>query len=151
MLAWSTKEDSISSGNPFYFSFFAAVAWSLGHTFEVHAFEVQFNLSSTDRWLDRENQPDPWRHVEGLCFTRQVMLGQTTTLCRILLQQQLLGQFEDVTVPSTLWEELLNSVALGPAWRKAGVRSRHFAWSQREYQDGSGESKDSTVQAAKLC
>jgi hypothetical protein len=30
-------------------------------------------------------------------------------------QQELPGQFEDVTVPNTLWEELPNSVALGPS------------------------------------
>jgi hypothetical protein len=42
----------------------------------------------------------------------------------ILLQQQLSSQFEDVTVPRTLWEELSNSVALGPTRRKAGVQPR---------------------------
>jgi hypothetical protein len=41
-------------------------------------------------------------------------LGQEATLCIILLQQQLPSQFEDVTVPITLWEELSNSIALGP-------------------------------------
>jgi hypothetical protein len=41
-------------------------------------------------------------------------LGQEATICRILLQQQLSSQFEDVTIPSTVWEELQNSVALGP-------------------------------------
>jgi hypothetical protein len=35
--------------------------------------------------------------------------------------------------------------------KKAGVRSRHFASSRREYQDGSGEYEDIIVQAAKLC
>jgi hypothetical protein len=34
---------------------------------------------------------------------------------------------EDVTVPSTLWEELSNSVALGPTQCKASVWSRYFA------------------------
>jgi hypothetical protein len=40
-------------------------------------------------------------------------LGQKATVCRVLLQQQLSGQFEDVTVPGTLCEESPNSVALG--------------------------------------
>ena len=31
------------------------------------------------------------------------------------------------------------------------VWARHFAWSWREHQDGSGESKDSAIKAAKLC
>jgi transposase InsO family protein len=54
------------------------------------------------------------RYVEGFYFTRQARLGQEATLCRILLQQQLPSQLEDVTVPSTLWEKLSNSIALGP-------------------------------------
>jgi hypothetical protein len=86
----------------------------------------------------------------GLCFARQVKLGQEATLCRIFLQQLLPSQFENVTIPSTLWEKLSNSIALGPAWQKAGVWSGYFAWRRREYQNSSRESKDSTVQTAKL-
>jgi hypothetical protein len=41
-------------------------------------------------------------------------------------------------------------IALGSAWREAGVWARHFARSRREYQDGSGESEDNTVKTAKL-
>jgi hypothetical protein len=78
-------------------------------------------------------------------------LGQEATLCRIFLQQQLSGQFEDVTVLSTLWEKSLNSAALGPTRRKTGVRSRYLAWRWREHQDGSTESKDNVVSTAKLC
>jgi hypothetical protein len=33
-------------------------------------------------------------------------MGQEITLCKILLQQQLPGQFKDVTVLGTLWKEL---------------------------------------------
>jgi hypothetical protein len=113
--------------------------------------EVQFSLSPIDRWSDWENQLDSWRYVESLRIARQVRLGQDATVCRILLQQQLSGQFEDVTVPSTLWEELQNSVALGPTRRKVGVRFRYSAWVWREHQNGSREFEDSTVQTAKLC
>jgi hypothetical protein len=140
LLAWRSKEDSIRQRHPVHFSFLAAATWSFGHTFEV-----QFSLSPADRWSDRENQPDSWRYVESLCIARQVGLGQEATICRILLQQQLSRQSEDVTIPSTLWEELQNSIALGPTRRKAGVRSRNFAWSRREHQNGSRESEDSAV------
>jgi hypothetical protein len=61
------------------------------------------------------------------------------------------ASLKDVTIPGTLWEELQNSVALGSAWRKAGVWAQHFTRNRREYQDGSGESKDSAIKAAKLC
>jgi hypothetical protein len=40
---------------------------------------------------------------------------------------------------------------MGSAWRKAIVRARHSARSWREHQDGSRESKDSAIKAAKLC
>jgi anti-sigma factor ChrR (cupin superfamily) len=33
------------------------------------------------------------------------------------------SQFENVTIPITLWEELSNSIALEQAWQKAGVWS----------------------------
>jgi hypothetical protein len=56
--------------NPVYFSFLAAAIGSFGH-----AFEVQFSLSPANRWLDWENQPDPIRHVESLCFVGQVRFG----------------------------------------------------------------------------
>jgi transposase InsO family protein len=48
-----------------------------------------------------KNEPDSWRYVESLCIARQVRLGQEAIVCRILLQQQLPSQSEDVTVPST--------------------------------------------------
>jgi transposase InsO family protein len=66
----------------------------------------------TDDQTERTNQilED---NVEGLCFARQNRLGQEITICKILLQQQLLGQFEDVTIRSALWEELWDSIALG--------------------------------------
>jgi hypothetical protein len=41
-------------------------------------------------------------------------------------------------------------IALGSAWREAGVWAQHFARSRREYQDGSRESEDSAVKAVKL-
>jgi hypothetical protein len=44
-----------------------------------------------------------------------------------------------------------NFIALGPTWRKAGIWSRHFAWSRGEHQNSLGESEDSAVQAAKPC
>jgi hypothetical protein len=62
------------------------------------------------------NQSDSGGYVKGLCFARQDGLGQEITICRILLQQQLSSQFEDVTIQSALWEELQNSIALGPTW-----------------------------------
>jgi hypothetical protein len=34
---------------------------------------------------------------------------------------------------------------MGSAWRKASVWARHFAWSWREHQNGSGEPEDSTI------
>src|SRR5699024_6564157 len=48
-------------------------------------------------------------------------------------------------------KELQNSVAMGSAWREAGVWARYFARSRREHQDGSRESEDSAIEAAKLC
>ena len=127
-------------GTQFTSHFFAAVAWSFGHTLEV-----QFSLSPVVRWSDWENQPDSWGYVESLCFARPVRLGQEATVCRILLQQQLSSQSEDVAIRSTLWEELQNSIALGPTRRKTGIRPKDFAWSRREYQDGLGKSEGSAV------
>jgi hypothetical protein len=146
VLAWHSKEDSIGQRHLVYFSFLAAVAWSFGHTLEV-----QFNLSPIDRWSDWENQPDSWGYVESWYFTRQVRLGQEDTICRILLQQQLSSHSEDVTIPSTVWEELENPVALGPTMRKAGVQPRYSTWSWREYQNGPRESEDNAVKIAKPC
>jgi hypothetical protein len=54
-------------------------------------------------------------------------MGQEATACRILLQQQLSSQSEDVTIRRDLWEELSNSIALGLAQRKTGIRSGDFA------------------------
>jgi transposase InsO family protein len=80
----------------------------------------------TDGQTERTNQilKDMLR---ACALLRQVRLGQEAPLCRILLQQQLSGQYEDVTIPSTLREGLQNSVALGPTRQKACVRSRYFA------------------------
>jgi hypothetical protein len=40
---------------------------------------------------------------------------------------------------------------IGIILEKAGVWAQHFARSRGEHQDGSGETKDSAVNAAKLC
>jgi hypothetical protein len=60
--------------------------------------KVQLSLPPTNIWSNRENQSDSGGYVEGLCFARQDRLGQEIAICRILLQQQLPSQPEDVTV-----------------------------------------------------
>ena len=54
----------------------------------------------TDGQTERTNQilEDSGGYVEGLCFARQYRLGQDITIRRILLQQQLPSQSEDVTI-----------------------------------------------------
>jgi hypothetical protein len=91
VLAWYSKENNIGQRHPIYFSLLAAATWSVGY-----AFEVQLSLSPTDRWSNRDKS-NSGGHVEGLCFARQDRLGQEITICRILLQQKLPSQPEDVT------------------------------------------------------
>jgi hypothetical protein len=83
--------------------------------------EFQLSLSSTDWWSNVKDQPDLRRYGETLHLEVWKKLGQESTLCKILIQQQLPSQHRDGTVWSPIWMIVPNSAVLKSDWRMLGI------------------------------
>jgi len=71
-----------------------------------HKFGLQYNLSSADRWTDREGQKDSGGHVEDVCDALAVEVGRVSPLGRVHIQQRLSGVIEDECFRGIVWVEL---------------------------------------------
>jgi hypothetical protein len=60
--------------------------------------DPQFILPPTNGWPNRVSQPDLGRHAESLCHGVPRKLGQESALGRVLIQQQLPGEYKNGTI-----------------------------------------------------
>jgi len=63
-----------------------------------HKVGIQHNLSSADRWTDREGQQDTRGYVEDVGDASTMKVGRVSPFGRVPVQQQLSGIIEDESV-----------------------------------------------------
>jgi hypothetical protein len=93
MFTWGFEHDNLRSR-------FTVCRSLLGATPRVprNSLDPQFGLPPIDGWPNGASQLDLRRHVESLCHGVPGKLGQESTLGRVLLQQQLPGEYENGTI-----------------------------------------------------
>ena len=60
-----------------------------------HRVSLEHNLSSPDRWADKEGQQDIRGHVEDVCDESIVEVGRVSPFSRVRIQQKLSGVTKD--------------------------------------------------------
>jgi hypothetical protein len=79
-----------------------------------------------------ESEPNHWRHAPRLCYEQWPKMGQTPSTGRVLLQQQLPREHQDLTFWSTLWTTLSHTTELVWVGWKGYLWSWHCDRGRRE-------------------
>jgi hypothetical protein len=85
-------KNSVRQGNAIHLKILVEPSTSYGHQARL-----RHHLPPPVKWIDRKSQQSPQRFVESLCADLRQRLGVQFAVCRILVQQQLPVQHQDVT------------------------------------------------------
>jgi len=80
-IAWCSKEDCVRQGCEVHFQVLEGVICRIGHRVGL-----QYNLSSIDRWKNREVKQDIGGHVEDVCNASATEVGRVSSFGRVRIQ-----------------------------------------------------------------